>query len=95
MSFTLTAFFNIPQREFVNHLESCKKYGKNKPRKYSTRLLKIFQHTEKRNKHSAMKYLNLELIKPPVNMFSTFVIIVTIIFMKWRILRVYSTDRVN
>jgi hypothetical protein len=28
-------------------------------------------------------------------MFSTFVIIVTIIFMKWRILRVYSTDRVN
>ena len=72
-----------------------------------TRLLKIFQHLEKEHKHSRFQYLNLELMKPAVNLFSFFIIviiiiiiiiiiIVIIIFMKWRILhRVYIGGRVN
>jgi hypothetical protein len=62
-----------------------------------TRLLKIFQHLKKRNKLSGFKYLNLELMKPAVNLFSSFiVIIVIVIFMKWKILqRVHIAGRVN
>jgi len=62
-----------------------------------TRLLKIFQNLKKRNKLSGFRYLNLELMTPDVNLFSSFIIIIfIIIFMKWRILqRVYIAWRVN
>jgi hypothetical protein len=55
-----------------------------------TRLPKIFQRLKKkkRNKLSRFKYLNLELMKPAVNLFSSFIIItVIVLFMKWRILQ--------
>jgi hypothetical protein len=62
-----------------------------------TRLLKTFQNLKKRNKRSGLKYLNLELMKPAVNLFLSFIIIIIIIiFMTWRILqRGYIAGRLN
>jgi hypothetical protein len=70
---------------------------KNKLRMDRTRLLKILQHLEKRNKHSGFTHLNLEIMKPAVNLFSSFIIItVIIIFVKCRLLqRVYIVGRAN